>query len=187
MEWKQRPVKKRTRTPTKIDLTVDFVRSILDYDPESGILTWKYRKDLTPGWNTRFVGTEAGNINNLGYRQIAINRSRYQAHRLAWLIVTGEWPQHQIDHEDGNPSNNRFSNLREATDQENNQNRKTPSNNTSGVKGVYWDKHAQKWRAWIVVDRKRIHLGLFDSFDEAVAVRQAAEIRYFGGFVRQAA
>jgi hypothetical protein len=185
MKWEQRPVKRRTRAPTKTNLSAEFVRSILDYDPESGVFTWKYREDARSQWNGSFVGKEAGWINNLGYRRIAINGSSYLAHRLAWLIVTGEWPQFEIDHEDGDAANNKFSNLREATHRENGRNAKLNSRNISGVAGVYWNKQCQKWCAQIRVDRKQLHLGLFDSFDEAVTVRQLAELEFFGGFRRK--
>jgi hypothetical protein len=185
MKWEKRPIKRRTRAPNKIDLTADFVRSILDYDSESGLLTWKYRENIPANWNTKYAGEEAGYINNQGYQFIGINGSRYLAHRLAWLIVTGEWPKDKIDHEDGDPSNNKFSNLREATQQENNRNRKTNSNNTSGVKGVYWNKPCQKWQVQIKIDGTSTHLGYFDSFDEAVAVRKLAELEHFGKFRRK--
>jgi hypothetical protein len=183
MKWQQRPIKK-PKSPRN-NLTAEFVRSILDYDPETGVLTWKCREGMRPGWNGRYAGKEAGSFNSKGYQQISINGSRYSMHRLAWLIQTGEWPQHQIDHEDGDVFNNRFSNLREATQQENTWNRKTDIRNTSGVKGVSWDKQNQKWQVLITVDRKRIHLGRFDSFEDAVAVRQDAELEHFGDFRRK--
>jgi hypothetical protein len=183
MKWQQRPVKKQNAP--RNDLTADFVRSILDYDSETGILTWKYREGMRPQWNGRCAGKEAGRIDNQGYREVGINYSSYRTHRLAWLIVTGEWPQFGIDHEDGNPSNNKWSNLREATQQENSCNRKTDIRNTSGAKGVYWDKLNKKWLVSIMVDGTSTHLGRFDSFEEAVAARQDAELQYFGEFRRK--
>jgi hypothetical protein len=183
MKWQQRPVKKQNAP--RNDLTADFVRSILDYDSETGILTWKYRENAKPDWNTRYAGKKTGSINGQGYQIITINRSQYYAHRLAWLIQTGEWPQFEIDHEDGNPANNKWSNLRDATHQENGCNLKIDIQNTSGVAGVRWNKSRQRWQTYIGVNRKLLYLGLFESFEDAVAARQTAELKYFGEFRRK--
>ena len=90
-----------------------------------------------------------------------------------------------IDHIDGKPLNNRKYNLREATNSQNMMNRKLQSNNTSGVTGVIWDKHKEKWRAQIKINNKNICLGRFINFDEAVQVRKDAEKEYFGEFTPQ--
>jgi hypothetical protein len=171
----------------KTPLTAEYVKSILNYNPKTGRFVWKYREDVPKEWNTNFAGEIAGSFDRNNYLIIGINGSLYKAHRLAWLIVTGKWPQFEIDHEDGDVFNNRFSNLREASRQENGCNLKTPSNNTSGVKGVSWHKPCQKWQAQIGIDGTSTHLGYFDSFDEAVAVRKLAELEHFGNFRRKAA
>jgi hypothetical protein len=171
----------------KPPLTAEYVKSILNYNPATGRFVWKYRNDVGSRWNSRFAGEIAGSFDSNNYLQIGINSSLYRAHRLAWLIVTGKWPQFEIDHEDGDVFNNKWSNLREATHQENLRNQKMPSNNTSGVKGVSWHKRDQKWQVQIKIDGTSTHLGYFDSFDEAVAVRKLAELDHFGNFRRKAA
>ena len=90
-----------------------------------------------------------------------------------------------IDHINGNRLDNRKQNLRICTQTENNRNTKTPLNNTSGIKGVYWDKKLNKWRVKICVNRKQIHLGLYDTLEKAKEVRQKAEKKYFGEFRRK--
>ena len=87
-----------------------------------------------------------------------------------------------VDHINGNGCDNRKCNLREATRSQNNMNKKLLSNNTSGVTGVYWAKNCNKWRAYITINHKRIDLGVFDIFEEAVTVRKAAEEKYFGEY-----
>jgi citrate synthase len=118
-------------SPTASTLTQEYLKSILDYDLDTGIFTWKVSKA-----NRTKVGDVAGWSYN-GYREIEINNKAYKAHRLAWLYVYGEMPKNLVDHVDGNRSNNKISNLREATYQENSENYKTPKTNKSGVKNVY--------------------------------------------------
>lgn len=100
------------------------------------------------------------------------------AHRLAWLYVTGVWPEHQIDHIDGDGLNNRWDNLREVTNQENQQNRKRMSRNTSGVIGVSFDKGMQKWSARIKAAGKYQYLGCYDKLEDAAKARKDAEEKY---------
>jgi hypothetical protein len=170
---------------TKIDdLTAETVREILNYDPETGIFKWKWREDRAACWNTRYSGKVAGRVtsNSHGYMEIAINYRLYKTHRLAWLIVYGEWPPNDIDHKDGDKKNNRIANLRLATRQENIRNSGLRKNNRTGVSGVCWRKDCGKFRVRIKVSSKEIHLGYFDTFTEATAARHAAEIEYFGEF-----
>ena len=108
-------------------ITQEYLKSVLSYDPETGIFTWKYRQGLIGkkiSWNTRYSEKQAGTIDPVGYLGIAIEYKRYYAHRLAWLYMTGELPKKYIDHLNGNKSDNRFLNLREATNSENQQNQK---------------------------------------------------------------
>ncbi len=149
-------------------LTADYVRSILDYNPETGVFTWRSRprdhfktKRAYSIWNARFALKMAGS-SDTKYWQILINCHKYRAHRLAWLYMTGEWPKKRIDHRDTDPSNNRWINLREATNSENGSNRPTPSNNTSGYKGVSWRRDMGKWQVQIAKSGKYFHIGYFD-------------------------
>jgi hypothetical protein len=166
----------------KNNLPVDYLMDILDYNPDTGEFYWRYRPDVAKRWNTKFAGKLAGAINLSGYLQISIHRKLYYAHRLAWAITYGLECDLCIDHIDGNKLNNKISNLRLATQQENHRNCKMYNNNTSGVKGVSWHKDAKKWRSWITINKIAIHLGLFDDIHSAAAARKYAEIECFGEF-----
>ena len=130
----------------RTDISVKFIRDTLDYNPETGVLSWKERKDRKVNWNHRWTGKTAGHVHEVtGHIIIQIKgRSAYGAHRLAWVHYYGEWPKDQIDHIDGNRQNNRISNLRCATNSENNRNRGPQSNNLSGYKGVSWHEGTKK-------------------------------------------
>jgi hypothetical protein len=119
-------------------------------------------------------------LDSKGYVRTSINRKQVMLHRF--LIKTSD--NSQIDHIDGNILNNRKSNLRICTKQQNSCNLKTPKNNTSGYKGVYLDKRSFKWYARINYKNKVIHLGVFDKFEDAVKARKEAEIKYFKDFKR---
>ncbi len=154
-------------------ITADELRSILHYNPLTGVFT---RRESAGG---RLAGSVAGSLNSHGYLQINVLKRLYKAHRLAWLYVYGTWPKNQIDHINRNRSDNRIANLRDVTHQQNMCNAGTYNTNTSGRAGVYWDKRDSRWRACIVNKGRPIRLGTFDSFDEAVAARVAAEKLYW--------
>jgi hypothetical protein len=97
----------------------------------------------------------------------------------------GEWPRGNVDHINGIPHDNRISNLRLATQTQNMQNTKLRSDNTSGVKGVYWVKRRRKWSAFISYGGKVRNLGSYATKEEAISVRRAAAERHFGQFVRR--
>ena len=138
----------------------------LNYDSISGKFLWK---------TTRFVGKVAGGLHKkLGYIVIGFKGKRYYAHRVAWRIVYGYWPDF-IDHINGDRADNRISNLREVPKQDNHRNMKCFSNSTSKVPGVSFHKQVSKWRAYITVDTKQQSLGCFDTFEDAVAARKLAE------------
>lgn len=145
---------------------------MFDYDPETGLLVRLVRTS-----NCVHVGEVAGCLNN-GYFRVSVNGKRYLLHRLAWFIHYGAWPKDQLDHINRNRTDNRIANLREVDYLENNKNKSMPTRNTSGVVGVCWHRQAQKWQASIMVNQKQIHLGVFDTFEEAVAARKAAEVLY---------
>lgn len=98
--------------------------------------------------------------------------------------MTGSWPKGVIDHINGDPSDNRFSNLREATQSQNCANARKSKNNTSGVKGVHWDRVNKKWRATIMHKRRQITIGRFDTIKQAAAAYEAKAAALFGEFAR---
>lgn len=152
---------------------------LLDYSPDTGVFTRKI------GSRNRRAGSVAGS-NSHGYREIKLDRKKYLAHRLAWFYVHGSWPKCLIDHIDMDRSNNRISNLREATHSTNKANRPRPANNKSGIKGVSFYKPTQKWQASICRQYKQTHLGFFESKESAAEAYRAAAGRLFGEFARVA-
>lgn len=169
-----------TGTP---ELTRERVISLLDYDPLSGLFLWKWREDAGRGVNERDAGQVAGTSKD-GYVVVMIDGKQYRAHRLAHLIVTGNWPERDVDHWDLDRANNAWGNIRPATRSQNHGNKRKRVDNTSGYKGVIWSKAHRKWRAKIQVEGRYIHLGMFDLILDAAAAYNAAAIQYFGAFAR---
>jgi hypothetical protein len=160
-----------------MELTQTRVRELFDYR-EDGVLISKV------GVHKRAAGTVVGCDSN-GYKLVGIDYKLYKLHRLIFLWHHGYFPG-EVDHIDGNPRNNRIENLRAATSQGNKANRGRNKNNSSGYKGVTWDKRREKWVAQIMVNRKHIHLGQFDSAESAHRAYVAAAEKYFGEFARAA-
>ena len=152
-------------------ITQSELKELLDYDPNTGLFVWKFSPRFS-------AGSIAGNKIPRGYIHICINYKQYQAHRLAWLYVFGDWPKNGIDHINRIPSDNRIANLRDVTQSENMKNQKMHFNNKSGVCGVYWHKSRGKWQAQINVSGKCIALGRYKYLEDAVLVRKAAEKKY---------
>lgn len=154
-------------------ITQERLRELLDYNPETGLFTWKQYRG-----GTAFAGSCAGRPNKSGHIQIMVDGVRYMAHRLAWLYVNGSFPKNEIDHINRIRSDNRIANLRPASNLENAQNRSRSSNNTSGRSDVTWNKKTKKWRARLTVGYKRMHLGYFESLDDAFSARAQAKMKY---------
>ena len=153
------------------NLTADRLRAVLDYNPETGVFTWKQRisKKIR-------VGTIAGNMMRNGYIQLMIDGRNYMAHRLAWLYVYGNWPTNVIDHIDGKPFNNAISNLRDVTQGQNMENQKRArTNNKCGLLGVCRGKKG--WRATIQSRGKWIHIGTFETPEQAHAAYLSMKAR----------
>ena len=178
-------------------VTYENAHKLMSYDEDSGRLTWRSRplemfKSLKAAktWNARYAGEDAGTISGhksgkyTQYINITVRPNRYKAHRIIWLMQTGEWPRGHIDHIDGNGLNNKWSNLRDTTISQNSMNQKVRSDSTSGIKGVSYDKSRDVWYAYIDVDGKRKHLGRHETLEEAAAVRKMAEIKYHGEYAR---
>lgn len=163
------------------DTTVDRLKELLLYDQDTGLFTRRRAHGRNGCLNK---GAKAGTLQNHGYVAITIDNKRYLAHRLAWLYVYGRWPSKWIDHLNGNRSDNRISNLREVDKQQNQANSKKYKSNSSGKKGVCLHKPSNKFRAYIVLNRRQKHLGLFDTVEEAYAAYAEAAERLFGKFAR---
>lgn len=154
-------------------LTFERLREVLDYDPLTGVFSWRVRLS-----NRGVVGTRAGTPLKGGYVAIRIDGVRYLAHRLAWLYTHGSWPPALIDHKDRDPSNNRLANLRPATRLENHQNLNPRRANTSGFTGVSrCPVNPSKWRAGITYAQRQHYLGRFDTPEEAHAAYLAAKAK----------
>lgn len=152
---------------------------VLHYDPLSGVFTWRVRRG-----GSALIGSVAGGLNSEGYLQIKIDRVLYKAHRLARFYVKGVMPADdvEIDHRNGVRSDNRFRNLREANESETACNRAVRSDNSSGVPGVNWNAEAGKWRVRIQKNGKRLLVGDFADFNEAVAARRISANAWHGDF-----
>jgi hypothetical protein len=157
-------------------ITIERLKQLLEYNPETGLWTWRVHR------HCKKCGDIAGGLNSAGYIQITIDGTKYLAHRLAWLYMTGEWPKSLIDHEDLKPINNVWTNLREATHSQNKANRYHQKNNSCGVKGV--DFHQGKWRSLIYVDGAQIYLGSYPTKEQAADAYKIAAIKHFGDFAR---
>ena len=145
--------------------TIEQLRHLLSYDPESGALIW-----ATNRRGPIRAGDIAGKIDKNGYRQVMIAGKEYAAHRLCWAIHHGAAPAGMIDHINGDKSDNRISNLRDASRAINNQNlRSAHSRNCSGLLGVTFDKSRGRFVASIFSGGKKINLGRFLSADDAHA------------------
>lgn len=162
------------------DMTRRYLRSILNYDPETGEWRWRCRKS-----GRAALGQLAGSPGSQGRWDIRIDGKLYQAHRLAFLYMTGRWPFDQVDHRNGKRNDNRWSNLREATNGQNAMNQRRRADNTSGHKGIY-SFPGGRWRAKIVVDGRQVYLGLFHRKEDAIAAYRAAAERYHGEFANPA-
>lgn len=158
---------------TNRHISVEYLRSAVTYDPDTGGMRWNYRHDMTPQWNGRFAGKSVGTARD-GYIDIRIKGRRIPVHRAAWAIMTGVWPEHEIDHRDTIKSHNWWGNLREASPSQNRCNRGAPSDNTSGYKGVTFCKQTCRWLAQIGYAGQNHNLGRFDTREEAYAVYCAA-------------
>ncbi|MEN9885642.1 MAG: hypothetical protein RL758_220 [Pseudomonadota bacterium] len=151
------------------------LKIFVSYNPETG----EFTRLKGTGKGAAAGTVSAGALDSsTGYRKLCVAGKPYYAHRLAWLYMTGSWPEDQIDHVNHRRDDNRFCNLRPATNAQNNQRTKARSDSKTGVLGVSWHKKANKYMAQIRHLGNTIYLGLHESVDAAVAARKAAEVRY---------
>ena len=156
------------------------LRNLLDYNKKTGEFTWKERG--IPKFDTRFAGKTAGckHVSGRGRESwaIKVNGKKYYAHILAWVYVTGEWPEFEIDHKDHDTFNNSFKNLRHVTNEENKKNMPKRADNSSGITGVFKCESSNRWVACITVKRKKVWLGQFKQKRDAVRARTDANVLY---------
>ena len=160
-------------------LTRSEIEEAIEYDPETGVVRWRYR----PNASARFNGLHAGkevvatpHPNGRGklYSRICINMKRTFLHRVIWQLCKGEIPDGMcIDHIDGDGANNRLNNLRLVSYKTNSRNQKRREDNKSGAPGVSWDGHRQLWRVTVRSDGRAITLGRFAVLEDAIGCRLA--------------
>lgn len=175
-------------------LDITLLRKLIEYNSETGKAIWLPRtpdmftpkgqlkpESLCRSFNSRVSGSPALDCldKKSGYLCGNVFGRRFQAHRAFWAIQYGEWPAGDIDHINGNRTDNRICNLRDVTHMENLRNSSIGVRNKSGVLGVYWGKDRNMWRAEISVDGERIKLGSFETLEDAVDARKEAE-KFYG-------
>lgn len=163
-------------TKKEFTLTQDSLKDLLHYDPDTGIFTWIVNR----GGGARSGDTAgySGETRGKKYFRTEISGKAYLLHRLAYLYMTGKWPDNEIDHDDGNGLNNKWDNIGPATRVQNSKNMRKSISNKSGVTGVYLDKERNKWCVQINFEHRQIKLGRFEAFNDAVIARKMAEYKY---------
>ena len=156
-------------------LTQERLKELLHYEPETGALTWIVSRGRVR------AGYVAGRTSSNTYQQVCIEGKRYLSHRLAFLYMTGMIPT-EVDHKNGDPSDNRWANLRGTTRSGNSRNRRRSKNNTSGVKGVSLVKSTGRWGVTLYINGKNRNLGTYDDIELAEFIAQEAREKYHGEF-----
>jgi hypothetical protein len=151
-------------------VSADRARALLTYESDTGNFRWRTNRK-----GGARAGSIAGSKMPNGYWKIGIDGREYLAHRIAWLMVHDRWPTDEIDHVNGNPTDNRLSNLREASRVENSQNFKPRRTNSSGHTGVSYSRAMGRWHAQIMIKRRNVHLGYFDTKEAAANAYRSAK------------
>lgn len=162
--------------------SVEQLRAAFVYEPNTGVFRHLPRFDCPAWWNTKYAGKIAGTISKTttGYVNIKYMRRGIRAHQAAWAIIHGKWPDDQIDHINGDRADNRLINLRPATQPDNARNKISGISTQSGFRGVF--PHLKKWKARISFNKRQIHLGCFNTPEQAYAVYCEAAQRLHGEF-----
>lgn len=157
------------------EITQAHLKSILDYDPQTGVFVWKNNVRFSPrAWKI------AGSKDNQGYIRIQINQKLYKAHRLAWLYVHGSFPEKEIDHINHQRADNRIANLRSADRVLNTQNTSARKRGTSSLLGVSLYKPTGQWTAQISANKRKVYLGRYATEQEAHAAYMKAKAIHHG-------
>lgn len=169
-------------TAPKNGITADLARYLFNYDPDTGVLSWKNPRKKT------LIGRPVGNKKGNNYMRVTVIVDRklnyFVVHRIAWLVHYGRWPKDQLDHINGIRNDNRLCNLRECSQAENNANTRLYKNNKSGVKGVYWEPDRNSWAAYIRENKILRRIGRFETKEEAALARKQAFEDYYHEFCR---
>lgn len=179
----------RSAAQREASMPVTRLRECLAYSAETGEFTWLHRprshftsERYWRAWNSRHAGKPAGVPMTDGRIVINLDKGKWLAHRVAWAIQTGAWPEKSIDHVDRDHSNNAFTNLRECTLQQNQFNRAANSTSRTGAKGVSFDQRTGRYLAKIQIDGKTINLGRFDTVEQAARAYESAAQKHHGKF-----
>lgn len=179
-------------TNAESHIPIHILRELIELDLETGNMLWRARRPdhfvgsdlrsaehICNNWNGRNANTPAlASVDGSGHLTGRIFGKLVYAHRVVFAMKTGHWPVHSIDHINGDPSDNRWENLRDVPHIENLRNQVTRKNNTTGVNGVSFNKRLGKWMAHICVKGKYTHLGFFLAKEAAVSARQLANIEF---------
>lgn len=166
----------------------EYLNECFNYDPDTGVLSWKtrpvhhFKPPYLNRWNVKNAGNIVSTISHYGYIVVGIDGVKHPAHRVIFKLMTGLDPAEYIDHINNIKNDNRWSNLREATQSENERNRPVDRDNVAGLKGVTFHKLKNKYSARIAVNGEHIYLGIYDSAEEAHAVFVDASLKYHGDF-----
>ena len=163
-------------------MNVVRLREVLKYSKRTGLFTWI--KPTHPQSRRCVIGANAGHASTSGHLQICIDGKFHSSHRLAWLYVTGSWPDGDIDHRNGIPSDNRWSNLRLASRSQNVANAKKRAGSKSTLKGVKYHAQSNKWVGQLRVAGRALYLGIFKTPEKAHAAYVKAAREHFGEFAR---
>lgn len=157
--------------------TAELVKRTFGYDPETGLLR-RLGKVRGRSLNDPVGYPQKNSRSGKTYIRVRMRYGQYMAHRLIWVLVHGSWPAGELDHEDGDGTNNLLSNLREVTHLENQKNMKRSTRNASGHVGVVWLKDDRKWAARVYRGKETLCYGVFHTFEEAVIARKKAEVEH---------
>lgn len=163
-----------------MSITLERLVELFELDAETGVLIWKAKSHKNSPVK---AGDVAGCPDDQGYLSVRVDGSPLKVHRVVFAMAHGYFPE-QVDHVNGVRDDNRLANLRAATNSQNSRNSRISSNNTSGVKGVYWHKAAGKWMAQIQINRRHHYIGLFADIKDAAAAARAAREQHHEEFAR---
>ena len=174
---------------------IDLLHQLFFYNPETGDFVWRERdagmfgsgkisaETKAKRFNTRYAGRSAIVNHSNGYKNVTVTGFGFvRAHRVAWAMHYGVWPENDVDHINGDRADNRIFNLRCSTRSENLRNRRKFPKNKSGYVGVSFCNRRGKWNARIGVNGRYINAGYFDTKEEAAKARAKAEEKYWGEY-----